>query len=431
MYVDAVLGLSMTSSSVGLVLVEGLDGDGATMDGNAFGALDGAVHTSEQATAAIRRSRDLAESRGLRLHSIGVTWSQDADAEASMLVRSLSEAGFDNVVPIRMPEATEALARGIAEVIGHESTAVCVVEPGAVVALVVRADGAVQTAFNHAVDGDEDLIGWLSTVFTKADWQPEALVLVGSDSGRFAPLVPTLEDVLSVPVFAPAEAQLALARGAALASAHTAAGLDDVTSAFVAYARTSPATPSRRGLVPVGAATMLVAGVVTFVVSVSVAVSLQLSPRHEAPRAATPAVAAAPEAPVAARADPAALAPPVAVPPAPAAPAVPVEALPPAPEAAPPAPEAPVDVPETAPAPPMNFLPDPPFAGHPVDQVPAQLPPPSSAPAGAGPLLPNQGYVPAVPEKKPGILTRIKERLGIGNPDPLVPSSPPFSLPQG
>jgi hypothetical protein len=432
--VDAVLGLSMTSTSVGLVVVEGLDADGATVDRDAFDVHDERVQTSEQAAAAVRRTEAMVAARGLRLHSVGVTWSEDADAEASMLMRSLADAGFDNVVPIRMPEATEALARGIAAVIGYDTTAVCVVEPDAVIALVVNArTGAIQTAFNHAVDSDESLVGWLSTVFTRADWQPEALVLVGSHSGVFAHLLPMLEEVLSVPVFAPEEAQLALARGAALASAKSAeSGLADVVSEFVAYARPVASAPRRR-LVPVGAATMLVAGVVTFVVSVSVAVSLELTPHRDAP-SPVPAVASAPEAPVVARANPAVLDPPVAVPPAP----VP-EAPAPAPEAPAPAPEAPpadVAPPETDPAPAMNFLPDPPFAAHPdapvadaSQQVPAAVPaPPVTAP---GPLVPAQ--VPAVPAKKPGILTRIKERLGIGNDDgqPLVPPGPPFSMPPG
>ena len=219
---DAVLGLSVTPSAVGLVLVEGQDADGATMDRDAFEVgsrgRSSALQTSEQAAAAVLRSEAIAATRGHRLHSIGVTWSDDADTEASLLLKSLTDSGFDNVVPVRLPEATEALARGIAEVIGYGTTAVCVLEPETVIALIVHLrDGAVQTSVNHRIVTEEHLIRWLSTVFTRADWQPEALVMVGS--GGDDELMPILEDALSVPVFAPAEAQLALARGAALASA--------------------------------------------------------------------------------------------------------------------------------------------------------------------------------------------------------------------
>ncbi|HEX7824446.1 MAG TPA: hypothetical protein VF477_06075, partial [Mycobacterium sp.] len=283
----------MTPTSVGLVLVEGQDADGATMDRDAFDVHAGSIQSSQQATAAVLRTEALAANRGLRLNSIGVTWSEDADAEASALMQSLSDSGFDNVVAIRLPEATEALARGMASVIGYQTTAVCVIEPDAVISLVVNtSDGAVQTAFNHSIDSDESLISWLSTVFTKADWQPEALVVVGS-AGGFESILHKLEDALSVPVFAPAEAELALARGAALASAQTIelplvdydTDYSDFTGEWAheyGYARSastgrhrSPESSKRRSeyrLRPVGhtgAVTMLVTGVVTFVVSVS------------------------------------------------------------------------------------------------------------------------------------------------------------------
>ena len=174
---DAVLGLSMTPTTVGLVLVEGQEADGATMDKDEFEVHDrglaSAVNTSEKAAAAVMRTEAIAAARGHRLHSIGVTWSEDADTEASLLLESLSESGFENVVAVRLPEATEALARGIADVIGHQITAVCVIEPDAVIGLVVdTTDGAVQTAVNHAVTTDEDLARWLSSIFAQAEWRP-------------------------------------------------------------------------------------------------------------------------------------------------------------------------------------------------------------------------------------------------------------------
>ena len=210
----------MTPTSVGLVLVEGNDGDGPTVERGAF-----EIQNSVDTTAAILCSEALAVSRGLRLKSIGVTWSEDVDAEASILMQTLSDSGFDNIVPVAMSEATEALALGIADALGYRTTAVCAIEPDTVITLIVHnmdtADGAVHTAFNHAIYSDESLISWLSTVFTRADWQPEALVVVGS-AGDFGEVIERLQDALSVPVFSPAEAELALARGAALASAATA-----------------------------------------------------------------------------------------------------------------------------------------------------------------------------------------------------------------
>jgi hypothetical protein len=417
--VDAVLGLSMTPTSVGLVLVEGQDADGATMDRDSFSFTDGDVHSSEQATAAVLRTEALAATRGLRLHSIGVTWSEDADLQASMLMESLSESGFDNVVAIRMPEATEALARGIAEVLGYATTAVCVIEPESVISLIVNtSDGAVQTAFNHAIDSDDALISWLSTVFTRADWAPEALVVVGT-TDDLEPILHQLEDALSVPVFAPEEAKLALARGAALASAQSTEMLDVFADGFVVQARhdsheqraVGARDSRRRTLSTVGPLAMLAVGAVTFVVSVSIAVSLQFTPSRAQP--SDPVPAARVETPEVVRAVPPVVSPPVAVPPAPIVEAAPP---PPPPEALPPVydepPVAVVDAPAEAPY---------------VDQVPAAEPEyPPAAPAPVDPALapPMVGtqlppyvappVVQPIPTKKPGILTRIKEKLTPG-----------------
>jgi hypothetical protein len=58
--VDAVLGLSVTPSAVGLVLVEGQDADGVTLDRDAFEVgfrgRSTAERTSQQAAAAVLRS---------------------------------------------------------------------------------------------------------------------------------------------------------------------------------------------------------------------------------------------------------------------------------------------------------------------------------------------------------------------------------------
>ena len=291
---DAVLGLSVTPSAVGLVLVEGQDADGTTLEGEGFEVRShgwsGAVQTSEQAAAAVLRTEAFAADRGHRVHSIGVTWSDDADAEASLLLKSLSDSGFDNIVPVRLSEATDALARGIAEVTGYSTTAVCVIEPEQLIALVVQNDkGAVQTAVNHSVVTEEDLVGWLSAVFTKADWQPEALVLVGSAEDLHG-LQPVLEEALSVPVFTPAEAQLALARGAALACARNAefGDIGDIGNAFRNPDTAEPpaARFGVRRLAQAGPRAMLAAGIVTFVVSASaaLALALQAAPDRLAPQ---------------------------------------------------------------------------------------------------------------------------------------------------
>ena len=423
---DAVLGLSVTPSAVGLVLVEGQDADGVTVDRDAFEVgfrgRSSAERTSEQAAAAVLRSEAIAATRGHRLHSIGVTWSDDANTEASLLLKSLTDSGFDNVVPVRLPEATEALARGIAEVVGHGTTAVCVLEPETVIALIVHLrDGAVQTSVNRRIVTEEDLIRWLSTVFTRADWQPEALVMVGS--GGDDELMPILEDALSVPVFAPAEAQLALARGAALASAQNVdvAFADDthhVTDKADRFEERRPVASRRRQFGQAGPLALLVAGVLTFTISASVAVSLQLAPKRDlATSEPRPAAKISTEAPAAVTH----LQAPVAIPPAPV-----VEALQPA-EASPveiaPSPvdsETPLGIPD-APAADSDAPP-----GEAVPPEAAALPPP---PEGE-PLPPEQlaPPVPPAPVGSPGIINWIRDRLhGVGGDE--APPAPEVAPP--
>ena len=412
---DAVLGLSVTPSAVGLVLVEGQDADGATMDRDAFEVgsrgRSSAQRTSEQAAAAVMRSEAIAATRGHRLHSIGVTWSDDADIEASLLLKSLTESGFDNVVPVRLPEATEALARGIADVIGYETTAVCVLEPDTVIVLIVHSrDDAVQTAVHHAIVTEEDLIRWLSGVFTRADWQPKALVVVGS--GGDDEIMPILEDALSVPVFAPAEAQLALARGAALVSAQNNESVfsddaDDWGDRRKDYGRR---------VSQAGPLALLVAGVLTFVTSLSVAVSLQLAPKREFPAAEPrPAAKISPETPAAVTHLPPVLPPPAV--PAPVADAPRVEAPPPV-YSEPPVslPEAPVSVSDA----------------QSVEGVPADVS--AAQPPVVPPPLPEQAVppVPPAPVERPGILSRIRDRLHGGSGDAVQPApemAPPADAP--
>jgi hypothetical protein len=416
--VDAVLGLSVTPSAVGLVLVEGQDADGATMDRGAidvgFRGRSSAVQTCAQAAAAVRRSEAIAATRGHRLHSIGVTWSDDANAEASLLLKSLTDSGFDNVVPVRLPEATEALARGIAEVIGYSTTAVCVLEPETVIALIVHLrDGAVQTSVNHRIVSEKDLIRWLSTVFTRADWQPEALVMVGS--GGDDELMPILEEALSVPVFAPAEAQLALARGAALASAQNV----DITFTDHShdhshhYGERRPVAQRRRQLGQTGPLALLVAGVLTFTVSASIAVSLQLAPKKDTatsePRPAAK-ISSEPPAAVTHFQAPVALPSPVveAVPPPPPE-APPVEAAPPPVNS-----EVPVGIPEA----PVAVADAPPVEGAPPAVAAAPLPPEGA------PLPPEQLAPPVAPQpaERPGIMSRIRDRIRGGREDEVQPA---------
>lgn len=223
--VETVLGVSITSTSVGWVLVDRSAADGATLDHDAFDVDPG---DTSQHGVAVRGAQAIAAATGHEIRSIGVTWTDDVDTHARQLLESLRESGYDNLRQVPLPQATRAWAQWMGRELGYRTTAVCVIEPAAVTVLTVdAAGGAVQPDITHAretasVDG---LSHWLSEVFDGDRAQPDSLLLVGSRCARDALTVP-LGEALPMPVIGTDDAQLVLARGAALASANNAAVTD-------------------------------------------------------------------------------------------------------------------------------------------------------------------------------------------------------------
>ena len=219
---------------------------------------------------------------------MGVTWAPEAEAAASALLAALAARGHDNVVAISDVEAVEVLAWGIADVAGYEDVTVCVVEPDAAVVAVVDVGGVTVERIDRSVLGADatELTAAAVAIWEPDVRQPEAIFVLGSDD--LDPIVSELTAASEVPVISAAEADLAMARGAALASA-TAVDTLDAQAASVGLFRNSTT----------GALTsVLVAAVVTFVVSVSAAVGLQAVPDESVQRgvvdAADRAIPAAP-----------------------------------------------------------------------------------------------------------------------------------------
>jgi hypothetical protein len=378
---DLVLGLSMTSTAVRWVLVEGTTGEGATIhrDGIDFDTLDEVI-------AAVGDNR---------LHAVGVTWTNEAEAEASILLEALAARDLENVIAISELEAADALATGIAERAGYDDVAVCLVEPDAAVIAEVTLQGATVDRIARPLDGD-DAVELPSGVIAQLDldvWQPEAIFVVGS-ADDLDLVMSSLAALTDSPVISASEADLALARGAALASARAVNALD------------TPRAPlmSRTGAVT----SVLVAAVVIFVVSLSAAVGLRLTPGPDStPKQpqVTNADAPAPAAPAPSVPKVAPQSPRPAAPPPPAAPAP--EAAPPVARtvvvAVPPAPEvAPIN------EPPAYIPPAPVY----TPSAPAYVPP-APAPAYVPPA-PPPNYVPPAPPQ-PRLRDRIIERIPIIN----------------
>src|SRR5258708_21883042 len=109
--VQAVLGLSMTSTSVGWAILEGQGGDAITLDHDAFDVQSGAgLGDMSQHAAAARGAHAIATTSGHTVGSVRVTWSQDVEASATALLKSLADLGFDNVLAIPLSQATRTWA---------------------------------------------------------------------------------------------------------------------------------------------------------------------------------------------------------------------------------------------------------------------------------------------------------------------------------
>jgi hypothetical protein len=370
---DVVLGLSLTPTAVRWVLIEGSTGEGAPID-------RGSLLVDETFDADRLLDDLLGADADYLVHAVGVTWACEAEAAASAILAAFDARALDSVLAISDVEAVDALAWGISDVAGYDDVAVCVVEPDAAVLAVVDAGSVTVERIDRLGDADAAEV----TAAATASWesavrQPEAVFVLGSvdlDS-----IVDELSAASDVPVISAAEADLAMARGAALAAA-TAVGTLDAQAAspgLLRYSRTGALT------------SVLVAAVVTFVVSLAAVVGLQAVPDQPQQRNVVDAAdRSVPAAPVPSVAKAAPVSPPAA--PQKPAPKAPPGVL---------SPRSPPQVAETV------VLSPPQVPAYVPPSAPANVPPPAYVPP------PAPIYVP--PPPKPRLRDRIIEKIPIIN----------------
>jgi hypothetical protein len=379
------------STSVGWVLVEGRLADGTILDHDDFDVRPAAglqaVYTSEQASAAVLDAQAAAAAHDQRMHVVGVTWSDEAAAESALLLETLTDAGFDNIVPVRLHDSCEMLARAIAPMVGYDKAAVCVLDgESTIVVMVDSCDDDAQTAIKQLSGGPGALVHWLTALFDRSSWQPGGIVIVGPDQDLES-LSRRLNKTVPVPVITQPGAELALARGAALASAQSTEFTDDAIAETVDNWRRDPKVSRQNSYA--GALAMLAAGAVTFVASLSLAVGPHLVPHRSGSVE-----------PVVHRAAPVAV----------------IHAPPP------------VDKPAARPAP-RPVLKEEPVQAPVIRPEPVAAPAPAQLPA-AAPVPPPAPPPPVVPPPEPEpnphpLLTKLLERLHGQAPDQQPPPAPP------
>ena len=149
-----------------------------------------------------------------------MTWSDHA--EAAVLREALVARGIEDVLLVSELHAAAALAQAVGRAVGHDKTALMFVERDtATLAVVETADGSVVKVLSQSLHS-ADAIAVLSEMVTSLEAEEsvaQGMFVVGSGVDVTS-VTAELKDLLSVPVIAPEQPQLALARGAALASAH-------------------------------------------------------------------------------------------------------------------------------------------------------------------------------------------------------------------
>ncbi len=220
---EIVLGVSMTPTTVSIALVEGEKADGVIIDHDVFDitAVDGSATPSppEHVIAAILGTQEGAIAAGHHLVSTGVTWTDHA--EAAELREALVARDIEDVLLVSELHAAASLAQTVGRAVGYDKTALMFVErEKATLAVVETVDGSVVKVLSQNLH-DGDAIAVVAEMVTSLEVQEsvaQGMFVVGSGVDVTA-VKAHLQDLVSVPVIAPEEPQLALARGAALASA--------------------------------------------------------------------------------------------------------------------------------------------------------------------------------------------------------------------
>jgi hypothetical protein len=253
--VDIVLGVSMTPMTVRMVLVEGEKADGSIVDHDAFDitANDGSatsLSAAEQVVEAVLGTKESATAGGHHLKSIGVTWSHHA--EASTLRDALAARGVDDVMLVSDGHAAAALAQAVGRAVGYATTALLFIDRDTATLSVVQTDdGSVVKVLSRSLHSDDALavLTEMAAAVDAQDSPPQGMFVVGSGVD-VSSVKSHLENLVSLPVSAPDEPELALARGAALASATAPAF--EATTVGLAYSQDPDGTTA--GTVYAGAA---------------------------------------------------------------------------------------------------------------------------------------------------------------------------------
>lgn len=190
--------------------------DVASKEGSANSAAD-------QVVEAVLGTQESAATGGHHLKAIGVTWSDHSEGAA--LRDALAAKGLDDVMLVSASHAAASLAQAAGRAVGYATTALLFIDrDSATLSVVQTDDGSVVKVLSSSLHS-EDAMGVLSEMAAAVDAQdspPQGMFVVGSGVD-VSSVKEHLRHLVSLPVSAPDEPELALARGVALAAANAPA----------------------------------------------------------------------------------------------------------------------------------------------------------------------------------------------------------------
>ncbi|OBA73801.1 hypothetical protein A5641_04415 [Mycobacterium sp. 1554424.7] len=282
-----------------MVLVEGEGGGGVTVDQADFRTPGAAA--VDQVIEGILGTRESAAESGYQVASSGVTWTDQSAAAA--LRNALAARKIENVMLVSAFMAAAALAQAVGSATNCARTALLFVEPTtATLAVVDTSDGSIADVRRKPLPSRDDAaLAELAAMIAGADSMrglPGGVFVVGS--GVDIPHIkPALEAATSLSVTAPEEPEMALARGAALASANAQLGaprtvempyVPDPLPALAYSAEADPAPgedpqhgerPSRKTLAVLAAGAIFVVGAVALTVALAVGIRPHVDQRPD------------------------------------------------------------------------------------------------------------------------------------------------------
>jgi hypothetical protein len=238
--VDIVLGVSIAPTTVRMVLIEGRNADGVTVEQDGFAVApreDAATSgAADQVVTAIVGTREGATEGGCRLTSTGVTWTDPTGVGA--LQDAIASHDVGSVMLVSPLLAAAALAQAVGHALGYEHIAMLFVErDSATLAVVEIADGSIVDLHRQPLAGvaAAELATMLAGLDARGSWADGVFVVgCGVGCGADVPAIKAaLEAATALDVIVPEEPDMALARGAALASAN--APLFASSTAALAY----------------------------------------------------------------------------------------------------------------------------------------------------------------------------------------------------